>query len=102
MWCRRCRTPVTVEDDAAGACTSPGLGDLVALREALSAALVERRNAEGLTHGPGGLRQPGHWRSAGIADGLAADETVPPGPRFETFVYADRGLGLDLPRDIGR
>jgi hypothetical protein len=34
--------------------------------------------------------------------GLAADETVPPGPRFEAFVYADRVLGLDLPRDIGR
>jgi hypothetical protein len=33
---------------------------------------------------------------------LAADETVPPGPRFETFVYADRVLGLDLARDIGR
>jgi hypothetical protein len=33
---------------------------------------------------------------------LTADETVPPGPRFETFVYADRVLGLDLPRDIGR
>jgi hypothetical protein len=34
--------------------------------------------------------------------GLAADETVTPGPRFEAFVYADRVLGLDLPRDIGR
>jgi hypothetical protein len=34
--------------------------------------------------------------------GLATDETVPPGPRFEAFVYADRVLGLDLPRDIGR
>ncbi len=33
---------------------------------------------------------------------LAADESVPPGPRFETFVYADRVLALDLPRDIGR
>ena len=33
---------------------------------------------------------------------LVADETVQPGPRFETFVYADRVLGLDLPRDIGR
>ena len=33
---------------------------------------------------------------------LAANETVRPGPRFETFVYADRVLGLDLPRDIGR
>jgi hypothetical protein len=33
---------------------------------------------------------------------LAADEAVPPGARFESFVYADRVLGLDLPRDIGR
>lgn len=37
-----------------------------------------------------------------LLSGLAADETVPPGRRFETFVYADRVLGLDLPRDIGR
>jgi hypothetical protein len=37
-----------------------------------------------------------------LLSGLAADETVPPGPRFETFVYADRVLALDLPRDIGR
>jgi hypothetical protein len=34
--------------------------------------------------------------------GLASDETVPPGARFEAFVYADRVLGLELPRDIGR
>ena len=37
-----------------------------------------------------------------LLSGLAADETVPPGPRFETFLYADRVLGLNLPRDIGR
>ena len=37
-----------------------------------------------------------------LLNSLAADETVPPGPRFETFLYADRVLGLDLPRDIGR
>lgn len=37
-----------------------------------------------------------------LLNDLAADDTVPPGPRFETFVYADRVLGLDLPRDIGR
>lgn len=37
-----------------------------------------------------------------LLSGLAADETVPPGARFETFVYADRVLSLDLPRDIGR
>jgi hypothetical protein len=33
---------------------------------------------------------------------LVTDESVPPGRRFETFVYVDRVLGLDLPRDIGR
>ncbi len=37
-----------------------------------------------------------------LLSGLADDETMVPGPRFETFVYADRVLGLDLPRDIGR
>ncbi|HEY6492589.1 MAG TPA: hypothetical protein VIZ43_04900 [Trebonia sp.] len=37
-----------------------------------------------------------------LLNGLAADETLPPGPRFETFLYADRVLGLNLPRDIGR
>jgi hypothetical protein len=36
-----------------------------------------------------------------LLSGLAGDETVPPGARFETFVYIDRVLGLDLPRDIG-
>jgi len=34
--------------------------------------------------------------------GLAADASVPAGAKFETFVYADRILGLDLPREIGR
>jgi hypothetical protein len=37
--------------------------------------------------------------------GLAADDTddtVSPGTRFETFVYVDRLLGLELPRDIGK
>jgi hypothetical protein len=33
---------------------------------------------------------------------LASDDDVPDGAKFETFVYADRVLGLDLPRDIGR
>jgi hypothetical protein len=33
---------------------------------------------------------------------LAPDTDVPAGAKFETFVYADRVLGLDLPRDIGR
>jgi hypothetical protein len=37
-----------------------------------------------------------------LLSGLAADETMAAGPRFEAFVYADRVLGLDLPRDIGR
>jgi hypothetical protein len=37
-----------------------------------------------------------------LLSGLADDKTMAPGPRFETFLYADRVLGLDLPRDIGR
>jgi hypothetical protein len=34
--------------------------------------------------------------------GLPADESVPAGAKFETFVYTDRMLGLDLARDVGR
>ena len=34
--------------------------------------------------------------------GLATDASVPSGAKFETFVYSDRILGLDLARDIGR
>jgi len=33
---------------------------------------------------------------------LAADGSVPPGARFETFADADRLFGLDLVRDVGR
>jgi hypothetical protein len=36
-----------------------------------------------------------------LAD-LASDAGLPTGAKFETFVYADRILGLDLPLDIGR
>jgi hypothetical protein len=38
----------------------------------------------------------------GLLHGLAGDTEVPAGAKFETFVYADRILGLDLARDIGR
>lgn len=34
--------------------------------------------------------------------GLADDDSVPAGAKFETFLYVDRVLGLDLPRDIGK
>jgi hypothetical protein len=34
--------------------------------------------------------------------GLATDAGVPAGAKFEAFVYADRILGLDLARDVGR
>jgi hypothetical protein len=34
--------------------------------------------------------------------GMAANETLLPGPRFEAFVYADRVLAVDLPSHIGR
>ncbi|HYB46168.1 MAG TPA: hypothetical protein VED20_02250 [Streptosporangiaceae bacterium] len=33
---------------------------------------------------------------------LTLDADVPAGAKFETFLYADRLLGLDLPSDIGR
>jgi hypothetical protein len=33
---------------------------------------------------------------------LAVDDGTPEGARFETFLYADRILGLDLPGEIGR
>jgi hypothetical protein len=34
--------------------------------------------------------------------GLEPDDAVPAGAKFETFAHADRLLGLDLARDIGR
>ncbi len=34
--------------------------------------------------------------------GVSLDAGVPAGAKFETFVYADRILGLDLARDIGQ
>ena len=33
---------------------------------------------------------------------LAPDASMPAGAKFETFVYADRILGLDLAREVGR
>jgi cysteinyl-tRNA synthetase len=33
---------------------------------------------------------------------LEKDGDIPPGSKFETFAHADRLLGLDLARDIGR
>jgi cysteinyl-tRNA synthetase len=33
---------------------------------------------------------------------LERDETVPPGAKFEAFAAADRLLGLDLARDVGK
>jgi hypothetical protein len=33
---------------------------------------------------------------------LAADQVIPDGSKFETFAYADRFLGFDLAREVGR
>jgi hypothetical protein len=33
---------------------------------------------------------------------VATDPDLPDGARFETFVFADRVLGLELPREVGR
>jgi hypothetical protein len=38
----------------------------------------------------------------GELQALAGDPDVAPGAKFETFAAADRLLGLDLARDIGR
>jgi hypothetical protein len=35
-------------------------------------------------------------------DDLAGDPGIPDGVKFETFAAADRVLGLDLARDIGK
>jgi hypothetical protein len=37
-----------------------------------------------------------------LLHGLVHDDSVPSGAKFETFVYTDRILGLELPRDIGK
>jgi hypothetical protein len=37
-----------------------------------------------------------------LLDSLAQDRDVPDGARFETFVFADRVLGLELARHVGR
>jgi cysteinyl-tRNA synthetase len=37
-----------------------------------------------------------------ILSALAADQAIPDGSKFESFAYADRFLGLDLVRDVGR
>jgi len=37
-----------------------------------------------------------------LLHGLPPEASVPAGAKFETFVYADRVLGLDLAREIGR
>jgi hypothetical protein len=34
--------------------------------------------------------------------GLEQDPQIPPGSKFESFLYADQLLALDLPREIGR
>ncbi len=34
--------------------------------------------------------------------GLAGDQEMPDGAKFESFAYLDRFLGLDLARDVGR
>jgi hypothetical protein len=34
--------------------------------------------------------------------GMADDDGIPDGAKFETFVYVDRLLGLDLPSEIGK
>jgi hypothetical protein len=41
-------------------------------------------------------------RALALLRGLALDPSVPAGAKFETFLYADRILGLDLAGEIGQ
>jgi hypothetical protein len=41
-------------------------------------------------------------RALALLHDLTADATLPPGAAFETFIHADRVLGLELEREIGR
>ena len=45
------------------------------------------------------LDAPAALRSLG---GLAGDQEISDGAKFEAFAYLDRFLGLDLARDVGR
>ena len=53
--------------------------------------------------GAAGAQGENHGRTALVAlSELEKDQNIPPGSKFETFAWADRLLGLDLVRDVGR
>jgi hypothetical protein len=83
-----------------------GDGDLARWRELVArwarspSGAISRRHADAITAAfEDGLDTAGALRELAA---LADDDTVPDGVRFETFAAADRLLGLDLVRDVGR
>lgn len=74
--------------------------ELVARWARSPSGAMSRRHADAITAAfADGLGTPSALRELA---GLAGDESVPDGVKFETFAAADRLLGLDLARDVGR
>jgi len=81
-------------------------GDLARWRELVAgwsrspSGAMSRRHADAITAAfADGLDTPAALRELAL---LAADASVPDGVKFETFAAADRLVGLDLARDVGR
>jgi len=81
-------------------------GDLARWRELVAgwarspSGAMSRRHADAITAAfADGLDTPAALRELAA---LAADASVPDGVKFETFAAADRLVGLDLARDVGR
>ncbi len=73
--------------------------DVARWAESPSAPIVEQARADLLEALRDDLDSPSALR---VLDTVAADPDLPDGARFETFAWADRLLGLDLARDVGR
>jgi hypothetical protein len=85
---------------------SPRDGELAQWRELVArwarspSGAMSRRHADAITAAFGdGLDTPAALRELAA---LADDTSVSDGVKFETFAAADRLLGLDLARDVGR
>ena len=81
-------------------------GDLARWRELVAgwarspSGAMSRRHADAITAAfADGLDTPAALRELAA---LAGDASVPDGVKFETFAAADRLVGLDLARDVGR
>jgi hypothetical protein len=93
-------------EDELKADLSPDDGELSRWRELVArwarspSGAMSRPHADAITAAfADGLDTPAALRELAS---LAGDASVPDGVKFETFAAADRLLGLDLARDVGR